>query len=122
MKKLLLVCFFLLGISAASYAQGGGRQRQTPEQQTAALKESLKLTDDQAAKIKVILTQQGKVRDSLFQAANGDFSSIREKMMPLQTATATKVKAVLTKEQAEAYQKQMDERRARFQQGGGGGN
>lgn len=123
MKKLLLVGAFVLGISALAHAQGGGggRGRMNPEQQLTAMKESLKLTDDQAAKIKVILTANAKTRDSLMTAANGDFASVREKMMPLQTATATKIKAVLTKEQADAYQKQQDEMRARRQQGGGGG-
>jgi len=37
-------------------------------------------------------------------------------------ATNDQVKAVLTPDQATAYQKMMDERRARMQQGGGGGN
>lgn len=118
MKKLLLVCCFVAGISAVSFAQGGGRQRQTPEQQVEAMKTSLSLNDDQVAKIKVILTAQTKTRDSLITSANGDFASIREKMTPLQTAATAKIKAVLTKEQAEAYQKQQDERRARMQQGG----
>jgi len=43
-------------------------------------------------------------------------------MRPLMQATQTQIKAVLTADQATAYQKMLDERRARMQQGGGGGN
>jgi protein CpxP len=117
MKKLLLVCCFIVGISAVSRAQG--RQRMTPDQQVAQLKTQLTgLTDDQATKLTAIFTTQSKSMDSLRTAANGDFSSMREKMQPMQAATAAKVKAVLTPEQATAYQKIQDERRARMQQGG----
>ena len=44
----------------------------------------------------------------------------RSAMRPLMQATNEKVKAVLTAEQAAAWQKEMDERRARMQNGGGG--
>jgi len=42
-------------------------------------------------------------------------------MRPLMMATNDKIKAILTPDQATAYQKIQDERRARMQQGGGGG-
>jgi protein CpxP len=42
-------------------------------------------------------------------------------MRPMMQATTEKVKAILTPEQAAAWQKQMDEARARMQNGGGGG-
>ena len=50
MKKFLLMCCFLLGITAVSRAQGGGG-RMSPEDRVAAMKTNLKLTDDQSAKI-----------------------------------------------------------------------
>ena len=42
-------------------------------------------------------------------------------MMPLAKDTNDKIKAILTPDQATAYQKMMDDMRARMQGGGGGG-
>jgi protein CpxP len=119
MKKVLLACCFLIGISAVSHAQG--RQRRTPEEQATALKTSLSLTDDQTAKVTAILQASAKSQDSVRTASGGDRDAMRAKMMPMREATNAKIKAVLTADQAAAYQKQQDEMRARMQQGGGGG-
>ncbi|QHS57352.1 hypothetical protein GWR56_18070 [Mucilaginibacter sp. 14171R-50] len=114
MKKIMMICLFLVGISAVSFAQG--RQRMSTADRVKAMKESLKLTDDQAAKITVIYDAQMKSMDSL-RNAGGD---MRTQMRPMMQATNDKVKAVLTAEQAAAWQKEMDERRAQRQNGGGG--
>lgn len=118
MKKVLMVCAFVIGISAISFAQG--RQRRSPADQAAALKTSLSLNDDQAAKITAIYTTQGKSTDSLMAAANGDFGAMREKMAPITAATNAKIKAVLTPDQATAFQKQVDERAAQMRARMGG--
>ena len=123
MKKLLLMCCLATGISAVSFAQsGGGSNRRTPEQQANQLKTSLSLNDDQTAKIKAIYEAQTKSLDSLRTASKGDMSVMSENFMPIMQSTQAKLKAVLTADQAAAYQKQLDERRSRMQQGGGGGN
>ncbi len=114
MKKLLLVSAFVLGVSAVSFAQGPGRR--SPEESTAALKTSLSLTDAQAAKVKVIYEAQGKSRDSLMQAANGDFQSMMPAMTKMTETTNAKIKALLTPEQATTFQKQVDEQAARRRQ------
>ena len=116
MKKILLVALLAIGVSAASFAQGPP----SPEDQIAALKTSLSLTDAQVAKVTPIYMSQAKSRDSLFQAANGDFQSAIPKMMTMMTAGNAKVKAILTPEQAAIFQKQIDaqaERMKQFQQG-----
>ena len=113
MKKMMMICLFLLGISAVSFAQG--RQRMSTADRVKAMKESLKLSDDQVTKITAIYDSQTKSMDSL-RNAGGD----RAAMRPMMQATNDKVKAVLTPEQAAAFQKEMDERRARMQNGGGG--
>ena len=118
MKKLLLMCCILLGITAVSRAQGGGgggRPRMTPEQQTAALKTSLALTDDQATKVMAIYTAQAKTTDSL-RTAGAD----RQAMMGVRAATMAKVNAILTADQQAAWKKAQEEMRAKMQQGGGG--
>lgn len=122
MKKVLLVGAFILGISAVSFAQGGGgRMNQTPEQQLERLKTSvIGITDAQSAKLLVVYQTAAKSRDSLRTALNGDFSAMREKSAPITAATTAKLKGILTPEQYTAYEKQQAEMRARFQQGGGG--
>lgn len=115
MKKIMLICCMLLGLTAVSRAQGGGMRMSTADR-VKAMKESLKLTDDQATKITAIYDAQTKSLDSL-RNAGGDRSAFR----PMMQAAQDKVKAILTAEQQAAWQKQMDERRARMQQNGGGG-
>jgi len=120
MKKFLLMCCFLIGITAVSRAQGGGG-RMSPEDRAKQMQTQLKLTDDQTAKITAILKTQATKRDSIRTAANGDRDAMRTAMMPLMKESNDKIKAILTPEQATAYQKMLDEMRARMQQGGGGG-
>jgi len=120
MKKFLLMCCFLIGITAVSRAQGGGMRR-SPEEQAKNLQTQLKLTDDQTTKITAIYKDQSTKRDSIRTAANGDRDAMRSAMMPLMKSTNDKVKAILTPEQATAYDKIMQDRMDRMRNGGGGG-
>jgi len=122
MKKLLLMCCFLIGITAVSRAQGGGGMRMSPEDRAKNLQTQLKLTDDQTAKILAIYKTQATKRDSIRTAANGDRDAMRSAMMPLMKDTNDKIMALLTPEQQTAYKKIQDEMRARMQGSGGGGN
>jgi len=118
MKKLMLVCALALGFSAASFAQGPPRR--TPAEQVDQLKTQITgLTDDQSKKLLVIYEAQTKSMDSLRTAANGDRAAMMEKRAPLTAAYNAKIKAVLTPEQATAFQKMVDERAARGPGGGG---
>jgi Spy/CpxP family protein refolding chaperone len=121
MKKFLLMCCFLIGITAVSRAQGGG-QRMSPEDRAKQMQTQLKLTDDQTAKVTAILKTQATKMDSVRTAASGDRSVMRTAMAPIREATNMQIKAILTPEQAAAYQKMQDEMRARMQGGGGGSN
>lgn len=119
MKKVILVCAFILGVSAVSFAQGPP----SPEERVAQLKTSLSLTDAQVAKAKVIYEAQGKSMDSLMNAGQGgDMQSMFPKFTKMMETTNTKIKAILTPEQAPIFQKQVDAMNERFkqmQQGGG---
>ncbi len=126
MKKVLLVALLAIGVSAASYAQGGpgggGRMGGgTPEQQLERFKTQITgITADQEAKLKVIYAAQGKSMDSLRTALGDDRQSYFAKMQPIQTKYSAQIKAVLNAEQAKVYQKQLDERAEmmkQFQQG-----
>ena len=121
MKKILLMCCFLVGISAASHAQGG-RMRRSPEEMAKGLQTQLKLSDDQTTKITAIYKDQATKMDSVRTAANGDRDAMRQAMMPMRKATNEKVKAVLTPEQATAFEKLQQEMADRMRQGGGGGS
>src|ERR1700761_3477382 len=114
MKKLLLMCCFLIGITAVSRAQGGG-QRRSPEDQAKQLQTQLTLNDHQTAKITAIYKIQAAKRDSIRTAAHGDRDAMRQAMMPLMKSTNDQIKALLTADQATAFQKIQDERRARMQ-------
>ncbi len=119
MKKLVLMLCFIAGITTLSKAQGGGGPRRSPEEQAKQLQTQLKLSDDQTAKITSIMQMQNTKMDSI-RTAGGD----RQAMMPIRQAMAAKVKAVLTADQASAYDKMQAEMRTRQQNGGGygGGN
>lgn len=116
MKKLILMLCLVAGITTLSKAQ-----RMTTEEQVKNMQTQLKLTDDQTAKITTILKAQSTKMDSIRTAANGDRDAMRSGMMALRQASAPKIKAVLTPEQATAYEKMMADQRARMQNGGGGG-
>ena len=93
----------------------------SPEDRAKQMQTQLKLSDDQTAKITAILKVQATKMDSVRTASNGDRDAMRAAMGPIRTSITTQIKAVLTSDQATAYQKMLDEQRARMQQGGGGG-
>lgn len=125
MKKLLMVCCFVVSIVSLSKAQG--RQRMSPADQAKQLQTQLTLNDDQTAKVTAIFTAQAAKMDSIRTAANGDRQAMMGAMQPLRKATTDKIKAILTTpEQKAAYDKVLAEQAARMQnrgggQGGGGG-
>jgi periplasmic protein CpxP/Spy len=116
MKKFLLMCCLFVCIAAASHAQGGGR-RFNPEDRAKQLQTELKLSDEQTTKVTAIYKAQFTKMDSL-RKAGGDF---RSSMRPLMDSTNKQVKAILTPEQATAFDKAQQERMNRMRQGGGGG-
>ncbi|MDN3582595.1 hypothetical protein [Mucilaginibacter flavus] len=119
MKKILLMCCFLMGIAAVSHAQGG--MRKSPEDRAKDLQTQLKLTDDQTAKVTAVYKEQATKMDSVRTAANGDRDAMRSAMMPLRKATTDKIKAILTPDQATAFDKIQKDMMDRMRQGGGGG-
>ncbi|MDB5018866.1 MAG: hypothetical protein JWQ84_3698 [Mucilaginibacter sp.] len=120
MRKIMLICCLLLGVTAFCRAQGGGT-RMSPEDRAKQMQTTLKLSDEQTTKLTAILKVQAVKMDSIRTAANGDRDAMRAGMTPIRTSTNDKIKAILTPDQAAAYQKMLDDMRARMQ-GGGGGN
>ena len=119
MRKILLMCCVLLGLTTICRAQGGGRM--SPEDRAKQMQTQLKLSDDQTAKITNILKVQAAKRDSVRTASNGDRDAMRTALMPLMQASNKQIMDILTPDQQAAFKKMQDERRAQMQQGGGGG-
>ncbi|WP_316738228.1 hypothetical protein [Pedobacter aquatilis] len=127
MKKLMMICALLFSvITYANAQQGGGRMGGTPEERakrsTDMLAEKLKLSDEQKTKVLAIYTAQGAEMTKAREAAAGDMSGMREKMMKMNEETNTKIDAVLTTEQKPAFKAWLDERKKAMearQQGGG---
>jgi protein CpxP len=121
MKKLLLLCTFVMGISAVSFAQ---KPTQTPETSLEQLKTQVTgITDAQGTKIKAVYTVSLKSQDSLRTAlgmsaggGGGDFKTFYKKLTPITDAANTKIKAVLTASQVTQFQKAIDARAERIKQ------
>jgi len=111
MKKILLLCCFLFGFVAVTHGQNGGMR--DPERMSKGLQSMLKLNDDQTAKIKAIYIAQNLKIDSLQKAG-----AQRAAFHPVMESSVVQIKALLTPDQATAFQKMVDERRARAGQGG----
>jgi protein CpxP len=110
MKKLFFACFFVIGVSAVSLAQGGpgggggGRAPQTPETQLERLKTQITgITDAQSTKLLAVYASATKRTDSLRAALGDDMSSYREKSAPITAARSAQIKAVLTADQQKAF-------------------
>lgn len=123
----MMICALLFSvITYANAQQGGGRMGGTPEERakrsTDMLAEKLKLSDEQKTKVLAIYTAQGAEMTKAREAAAGDMSGMREKMMKMNEETNTKIDAVLTTEQKPAFKAWLDERKKAMearQQGGG---
>jgi len=118
MKKLLMVCCFVVSIVSLSKAQG--RQQRSPADQAKQLQTQLTLNDDQTAKVTAIFTAQTAKMDSIRTAANGDRQAMMTAMQPLRKTTTEKIKALLTADQKTAYDKILADQAARMQNRGGG--
>jgi protein CpxP len=117
MKKILMMCCVVLGISAVSFAQG--RMQATPEERSKQMQTEYKLSDDQTSKVMAVFTAQAKTRDSIRTSSNGDRQAMMQAMRPMMEATSAKLKTILTPEQYAAYEKANAERMQRMRQGGG---
>jgi periplasmic protein CpxP/Spy len=115
-RRILSVLAVTLGamllFCGAAQAQ---RMRMSPEEQAKALKDSLSLTDDQTAKVTTILKDSREEMTALMSQNSGDRDTLRSSMQEIQKKTDTKIKSVLTDEQAKKYEALMKVRRSRMQ-------
>ena len=110
MKKSSLIALALgavIAFSPAAQAQEKkeGRGRQTPEERMKQLSEALKLTDEQKTKLAPILKEEGEKLRAIFEDTKSSREEKGKKMQEARKDLTAKVKAVLTPEQAEKYEK-----------------
>jgi Spy/CpxP family protein refolding chaperone len=89
----------------AGYAQMG--MTQSPEDRAKQLQKQLKLNADQTSKITTIYKHEAPRVDSVKKAAKGDKKAIAQGLVPVAKETSTKIKTLLTPDQAKAYDKLM---------------
>jgi len=93
-------------------AQDQARGRQTPEERVKALKESLKLTDEQAEKIKAVLAKNQEKMKALREDTSLSQEDRRAKMRENAEAVDAEIKPILTPEQQAKYKEEQEKRRA----------
>ncbi|QMV18056.1 hypothetical protein GOB94_04645 [Granulicella sp. 5B5] len=93
--------------------QGGRGMRMDPSQRAAMLQRQLGLTDDVTAKVKDIFTDGTAKMEALRGNSSLSRDDMRTQMMAIHTDETTKVKALLTPDQAAKYDEMESHRRGR---------
>jgi len=111
MKQSSLLAIALGGIIALSPAaqaqdkKAEGRARPSVEERLKQLSEALKLTDEQKTQLAPILKEEGEKLRAIFEDTKSSREEKGKKMQEARKDLTAKVKAVLTPEQAEKYEK-----------------
>lgn len=108
-----LVLGALIAFSPATQAQEKKRGGPTAEEQLKQLTELLTLTAEQKAKLEPILKEQSEKMRAILADQNAPKEDSRKKMGEMRTEITGKIKAALTKEQGEKYDKLLAEAAAK---------
>jgi len=111
MIALILIPASTLYFSHIVQSQG---MRMSVEERVKVLKDSLKLTDDQATKITKLLEDQREEMTTLMSEHQGDREAMQSAMQNLMKKTDESIKAILTEKQSKKYDTMMKERRERL--------
>lgn len=101
-KLLAMAMLLLAGFTLQAQPGGGGRDmnpEKRAEQQTAQMTEKLSLSEAQTGKVKEINLKYANKMKEARDAADGDWSSMRETMTALRDEQDKELKTVLTEEQ-----------------------
>jgi Spy/CpxP family protein refolding chaperone len=117
MKKLILIAVITLGalvtfgpIAQAAEGDAPAQKGKGRADRLETMKTELKLTDEQVTKLKPIMDADAKAMREVTQDSNLSREERREKMTKIREASAPKIKAILTKEQADKWEKLTQER------------
>jgi Spy/CpxP family protein refolding chaperone len=105
MKKLMLLCCLIIGLTAASRAQSNKPSVTDPTEKAKQLKKQLNLSDSQTSKVAVIYEDSAQQFEKIKVNNHGDNDKMLAEIKPLRKNTITKIKAVLTPQQSAQYDK-----------------
>lgn len=115
MKKILLICCLLTGLTSVGFAQKA-TVATDPEEKAKGLQKELKLTDNQTSKIAAIYKESAEKFEKIKAKEHGNTDKMLVDIRPLRASTVKKIKTVLTPAQAVKYDKMVKDTK------GGGGN
>lgn len=125
MKKLMMICGLLFGMTAFAQAQQngrpaegqGGRMGMNPEAKVKQLDGKLTLSTDQKTKLTAIFTEQAEAQKKQREAGKGteDRQARMEKMKAQRAELEAKIEAVLNADQKDAYKTMVEEQKAEMQ-------
>lgn len=115
MKKQVIAALVLGALVAFSPSSPAQEKKRGPsiEEQVKQLTELLALTAEQKPKIEALVKEQGEKMRAIFADQNTPQEDRRKKMTEMRTEFTGKIKAVLTKEQGEKYDKFVAEQAAK---------
>lgn len=115
MKKQLIAALVLGALVAFSPNTQAQEKKGRPDaaEQLKQMAELLALTAEQKAKLEPIIKEQFEKMRALFADQNTPQEDRRKKMAEARTEATGKIKAVLTKEQGEKYDKFVEEQAAK---------
>ncbi|MHA3774734.1 hypothetical protein ACXR0O_24695 [Verrucomicrobiota bacterium sgz303538] len=105
-------------VSAQDANQGARRGQRTPEEQVKAMKETLKLSDEQAEKVKAVFAKNQEKMKALREDQSLSQEDRRTKMREMFQSIEEELKPILTPEQMTKWKEEREKRRA--QRPGGG--
>jgi Spy/CpxP family protein refolding chaperone len=101
----LVACSMMASAQDAKDGKKGGKRGPSVEQRLDRMTEELKLTDDQKPKVKTVLEDGAKKRQEMFSDSSVPREQRREKMQAIMDDESKKLKAILTPEQNEKWEK-----------------
>ncbi|QHS56827.1 hypothetical protein GWR56_15205 [Mucilaginibacter sp. 14171R-50] len=102
MKKLMMLCGLLIGLTVAGKAQNATVKSSDKAKD---LQKQLKLTDKQTARISAIYQESSQKFEKIKQNEHGDNAKIMIAIKPLRAETIKKIKAELNPVQKTEYDK-----------------
>ncbi|OKS88218.1 hypothetical protein [Mucilaginibacter polytrichastri] len=119
MRKILLLCCLLVGLSTAGFSQA--KNTSDPDVKAKQLQKQLKLNDGQTKKVAAIYEESAKKYAKIKADEHGDTNKMLTAIKPLRTTTITKIKAVLTPKQSAEYNELLKSKKGEDGNGWGDG-
>ncbi len=109
-----------LGIAQEKKEAKTGKKGPGIQQRVDRMAQELNLKDDQKTKVKALLEDMDKKRAALREDTSLSREQRQEKMRSMREDEQKKLKEILTPEQYDKWQKQMEANREKFKKGGQG--